>query len=696
MKKVIKIIGCALCSLGIAFIVETLILQLTDNRMYVCPADAVSIVKGNQAGFDLNDLIAAEENRFGGGQTLRFNPTVFAVRTLYLDYGFGGALESVSLYDAEQSLLWENTKTAGSRHFLIEVPPVEETLSIVIKGNCELKDLLVSSSAPDVGKKKVYNPLRMMLLAAAYYFLITRWKDMVDKVKNTVSKRNKKCGIFVLAEIVWALLAVTAFCFIEKMGVAGLSFHHKIFWLMTGMGAVAIVFYAVGYIREIETLYLAVSVFFVTCSILIHPVFVFGGDSWIHLKRTLQVAQEYDTCEYLAYYKVMQPDGQIPRGAMYEAMERANEEPICANTSFQFKFLENTRYVAYLTFAAGFVIGDALNFTTYQAFLLSELVNGWFVCLLYYLGMRKLKSGKLVLAVFSLLPYLISFAGRYSYTPQIIAWISFYCAYVIGKGQEEALCGFDKKDALVMALTTVGLFPKAPYLFCLGINGMIAKDRFKSRSTYIRNRIFMCAGMLALFLTLLLPMFLSGSGMDLYSDKRGGEGVDAMGQALFILANPLWYAKVLVKNLARLLSPASSVFGELGFTSFGAALNYAHVIFPYFLAGLFLFVILTDYRGADYLDRRGKWTIWLLTIGNLALICTLMYMNYSEVGTEVMQGINPVYFLTFLFPLFYSLGISSISKRITIHWRWYNTAVLAIWMGFLYASYYTCLVVKYV
>ena len=67
MKKVIKIIGCALCSLGIAFIVETLILQFTDNRMYVCPADAVSIVKGNQAGFDLNDLIAAEENRFGGG-----------------------------------------------------------------------------------------------------------------------------------------------------------------------------------------------------------------------------------------------------------------------------------------------------------------------------------------------------------------------------------------------------------------------------------------------------------------------------------------------------------------------------------------------------------------------------------------------------------------------------------------------------
>ena len=72
MKKVIKIIGCALCSLGIAFIVETLILQFTDNRMYVCPADAVSIVKGNQAGFDLNDLIAAEENRFGGGADAAF------------------------------------------------------------------------------------------------------------------------------------------------------------------------------------------------------------------------------------------------------------------------------------------------------------------------------------------------------------------------------------------------------------------------------------------------------------------------------------------------------------------------------------------------------------------------------------------------------------------------------------------------
>ena len=151
--------------------------------------------------------------------------------------------------------------------------------------------------------------------------------------------------------------------------------------------------------------------------------------------RALNVAQEYEECDYLAYHSVMQEDGSIEIEAMDEAREIANEEPVYSNTSFKPLFIRNIRYVAYLTFASGLVIGDALNLSTYSAFLLGGIFNAWFVCTLFYIGMRQLKGGKLVLAVFSLLPYIVMNTCRWSYTPQIIGWITMLSAYIIGQKQ---------------------------------------------------------------------------------------------------------------------------------------------------------------------------------------------------------------------------------------------------------------------
>lgn len=198
--------------------------------------------------------------------------------------------------------------------------------------------------------------------------------------------------------------------------------------------------------------------------------------------------------------------------------------------------------------------------------------------------------------------------------------------------------------------------------------------------------------MLVLIMTLVIPAIVSNSGFDIYSDRRGGENVDAVGQLKFILGHIGSYIVILIKNIVSICSPSNFIYSINGFA---VLRNGKTVLYPSVVTLLFIIVIITDRKKMCeyYLSSYKRIFVFVIMFLNVCCICSVMYMNYSEVGSIVMKGINPLYLLTFMFPFFYYCSSEKIESSFV--WRKYNVLLYGIYFLLLMGSVITLIVNVY-
>ena len=677
-----KIIKYAVFPFLAALLVEGFILTFTDNKMYDCPLNAVSSKKYE----DIDDL-----NWMGRGikdqdNLLEFiiHPQDYFIRTVYFQFQLGSKIEYIS-YDKNSGGILTNVDSSTSA--LVVLPDCTEDYTIIISGDFVLKDYLVSSDPPGIVKKTILNPFRIFLI----YFVVAAVCIKKDVLKRyiawlkSVQIRRMMKGILVIAGACafWCLIFSGFASFLTN-----LNRYHIRFSVISGFALTALVCYALKYIKKIESLWLVISALFILCCVVVYPVFPYGGDSEKHMERSLDVAQAYDENDFQHYCSIIEEDKGISIHTVDKYIETANMEGIHSHVSFKYKIFRNIRYISYIPYAAGLVFADALNFKAHTAFLISELVNGWFCCILYYLAMKRLKYGKLVLAIFASLPFILVLISRYSYTSWVIAWITYGSASVIGTLQSKRKIRI--KDLLpVYGAFLMGGLPKAPYMFTVLLTLLIPKKRF-DKKIYKANILMMALTIIILFLSLVFPIFTDSRGVEIYSDIRGGEKVNAIGQLIFMLKEPLLYLKILIVNLCSILSPKTFIYGGDGFVSLGSTIGKGHwVHVPLVIVIIFIFVIVTDKKNdfKQCLPIQKRLFIFALTVMNMCVICSVLYMSYSEVGEETIAGVNPLYLLTFMFPFFYCIGDGKIKPALA--WRKYNILCYGVWMLIMFWTIFT-------
>ena len=239
----------------------------------------------------------------------------------------------------------------------------------------------------------------------------------------------------------------------------------------------------------------------------------------------------------------------------------------------------------------------------------------------------------------------------------------------------------------------IGILVKAPYFMVVPLALLISKQKFRSLKAYKKYIILMAGTMLLLFMTLIIPIFVNEKGFDIYSDTRGGAGVNAFGQMKFILSHPVAYAGILLANIRRLFSLTVFVVGTDGFTGLRAWVPGA---LPEIVCLLFVWVIITDKKMNEkyWLTGKKRSFVFGLTFVNICFICTVMYMNYSEVGVAVINGCNPMYLMAFMFPFF--CYCRSRHVRTDFNWRKYNTVVYGLLMAVAFITIYVRAVSLYV
>lgn len=315
---------------------------------------------------------------------------------------------------------------------------------------------------------------------------------------------------------------------------------------------------------------------------------------------------------------------------------------------------------------------------------LGRLANLIFYSIICYFAIKRIKSGKMILAVICLFPTNLFLATNYSYDWWVTSFTMLGTAYFVSELQEP-----DKpiklKDTVIMAAAfALGALPKLVYVILMGMTLFMRKNQWskKEKRTYYTVLISVLAILFLMFAVKSMTS-IGGSG-----DSRGGD-VNPSAQIAGILANPLGYAKTLGTFLLQYLS----VSGMNGYIS-----NFAYLgiggslcIIP---ITLLAFTGLTDAddRLTFKIPLYMKLLSILLLVGMASLIATALYIDFTPVGSTAIQGCQPRYIVPMLAPLMLLLTGNRVNliENKTI----YNGGILAISSLTVLAETYSLIITK--
>ena len=315
----------------------------------------------------------------------------------------------------------------------------------------------------------------------------------------------------------------------------------------------------------------------------------------------------------------------------------------------------------------------AFGFSFYGIYLSGEVVNLLIYALLCYFAMRKLKSGKLILATIAMFPTNIFIACNYSYDYWVLGFSLLGMAYFVGECQREEKT-VSVWDTIIMSGSfALACVPKQIYAPLLLIPFFMPKKKISGKKKYYLICIWIT---IVLVISLLMRSVEQTTGV---GDLRGGSDINPSGQLEFILGNIRYYAQLLSSFLLQYLSVGYAGqyvanFGNICYLGLGTT---AFVI-------LLAVTVATDYEEADkaFINWRMRCYGILMYVAVAALIATAFYMVYTPVGAEYISGCQGRY----LTPLFYPMCALLSAKK--LNWRierkYYNCAILAVIAFFNY------------
>ena len=289
----------------------------------------------------------------------------------------------------------------------------------------------------------------------------------------------------------------------------------------------------------------------------------------------------------------------------------------------------------------------------------------------------------MIISVICLLPTSIFLATNYAYDWWVTGFLVLGTAYFVSELQEP-----DKpisvKDTVIMSFAfALGALPKLVYIIPMGMLLFMRKNWSSKKERIRYYRIIIAVFAVVLLMFMMKSMVSLGSA----GDTRGGN-VGPRDQVYGMLLAPIGYAKLLLKFLAGYLS----IEGMQGYVSFFAYLGYGSLwLIPVILI---CFTTLTDasnkisFKIPVYMRALSV----ILFVGMSALIATALYISFTPVGLNAINGCQPRYIIPLLAPLLLLLT----GKRLYIikNKTVYNGVVLALMSFTVMSETYSVMLTK--
>ncbi len=307
--------------------------------------------------------------------------------------------------------------------------------------------------------------------------------------------------------------------------------------------------------------------------------------------------------------------------------------------------------IGYVPSAIGLWVGRAFHLPYSLIFDMGRWANLFAYCLVSFFAIKIIPTRKILLCAVALLPTSLFLAANYSYDPWLISLLFLAVALVVRELSAPNIKLTVRSWIAMLLVFLVGLGPKAIYFPLIGLLFLLPKEKFVSsrqRRLFILSVVVLGCIVVASFL---LPFVSSGGASA--SDMRGGLDVSSSGQLRYILSDPLGYASMLLSFLANNFL---NLLGSDGYTVMFAYLGHLQVAIPWFATlptVLLLLIALTDVDSVSEKLARIPYAVWMafLFLVTVCLIVSSLYISFTPVGSDTVNGCQHRYLLPLVFPL---------------------------------------------
>lgn len=325
--------------------------------------------------------------------------------------------------------------------------------------------------------------------------------------------------------------------------------------------------------------------------------------------------------------------------------------------------------LGYFPSSIALVFGRIVDLPHHIIFVFGRWINIFLFSLIVFFAIRKLKSGKMIMAIVALFPTSVFLASNYGYDSWVTAFTMLGLAYLFSELQQPEKKITPREMAIMLGALVIGLGPKAIYFLLLLPLFLLKKEKFDSERQY---KNFMWASAISTLLVLgsfMLPFVIDGPGK---GDKRGGSGVNSVEQVQFILTEPIAYAKILFNFMKVYLNPLNAEGFVTSFAYLGSMKGL------YVILATLVVVTFSDKNKFD--KETSTLKIKSLIVGiylaTISLICTALYVDFNAVRSMEILGVQPRYLIPLLFPLLFILGSYRIKNPIDKNL--YNTVIFSV------------------
>lgn len=335
--------------------------------------------------------------------------------------------------------------------------------------------------------------------------------------------------------------------------------------------------------------------------------------------------------------------------------------------------------VALIPSAIGIFLARGLGLSYFNIFNMGRLFNLIAYAILIYHAMKRLKYGKVLVAVIGMIPVTIFMGASYSCDPWVIGCTILGFAYFVAELQDDK--PLENKNIIIMISAIVlGCIPKAIYFPIL--LPLLFMPKHKFRSDKQRKWYYFAVVGAATFLvcTFMLPLLIKGAGE---GDIRGGEGVNSAQQIKYILQNPFAYTKTLLEFLLKYVSFENTSKMLSFFAYIGAGFHY-HTIC--------ILLIVVAFLDHGPKEKNGAWIRSAGVLGCFAAIvlaATAMYVSFTAVASESIAGMQSRYMLPIIYPMLFCIGAGGTKHKINKN-AFVCVPMLIISFLFIYSMFILC------
>lgn len=762
-----------------------LLLYISGQVQY---GERVSIVDSNDYYMNLTARNINSSNTYQ--QTFKYSGD--KLYSIKLSYAISAETPQMNWYiqlynDGELVQQWdekyENLSTGGVREYIVDNPQSEcesENYSIIVKTNYEGEsgvnlygsdyssytggELYIGEEKQEGDITIIISEIVNVTITLLYAILISLvvsgcivlgiYKKVHIRIANMIKKcityasENKKEIISVVSVL---LVSYIIFFFVKKfVSVGFLGFNRFNIYIYAFLivialnGSLMVIFRK--YLSEKPEIILGFTILVIG----VLYIYVLPGDaeiSWdeaIHFWRAIGVSNATtgmaNEAESILYWKAGIPFG-LPNSiqnltSSYQMIENVYQQNnmTCADIDILTWMLG----IAYTPAAIFIKIGKLLGFKLWQVFKLGLLGTLFVYVANVYFAMKKVTSGKMIVATVSCIGTAFFLATVYSTDSWIVGFSILGFSYFISclKKKEP----IENKELVVIVLAlTIAFIPKAVYFPMLLLLLFLPRKKFTSEKQYqkyvsavLASTTFLAMGILSYHIILVLlwwPLYLlyravvkvvlrmnNKQRILLFAvcflllvviayfmlnnvlprlvgegDMRGGDAVNAPEQIKSIVSNPMKYIYILKEFLfghyLRYKTSIQILFEQYGYLGASG--------FHFVGAILVATACLTDKDKKDCF--KGSNVIRITTIGTtlLAIVLTAsaLYVAFTPVGHSTVFGCQPRYLLPLIYPTLAVLGTGRFVNPIK---KVYYNAVMIIGInGYLLANIWVLAVTRY-